>query len=79
MKLRVNGGVFGVRQPVTFPQRADARVSIKTVECDGIEFLHVRDFKAAFVEMTQPPVPHLGTGNCIHRDLVSCVAMRAEV
>ena len=50
----------------------------RTVKYDAIVILPVHEFKAGLVEVIQPPVPHLGTGHCIHRQLLSCAAIRAE-
>ena len=82
LKGRINGGVvgfLGVSQLMAFPHRADVTVRDRTVKCDPIAVLPIHELQAALVDMTQPPVPHLGIGHRIHRQLLSCVSIRTEV
>ena len=72
-------GFFGASQLATFPHRADVIICNRTVECDATAVLLVYVLKAALVGVTLPPVRRLGTGHCIYRQLLSCVAHRDEV
>ena len=77
LKGRVNGGVFGflgASQLMAFPHCTDVTVRNRTVKCNPIAVLPVHE--AALVEVTQSPVPRLGVGHRIHRQLLSCVSIR---
>ena len=64
---------------MAFPHRTDVIVCNMTIICDPITVLPVHDLKAALVEVTQPPVLHLGIGHRIHRQLLSSVSICTEV
>ena len=48
--------VVGVSQLVTFSHRTDVTARYRTVRWDAIAVQPVHEFKAALVEVTQPPV-----------------------
>ena len=82
MKGLINGGVFGfpgVSQLMTFPDRTDVTVRNRTVQCNPIALLPVHALKAALLEVTHRPVPHLGIGQRIYRHLLSSLSISTEV
>ena len=72
-------GFLGVSQLMAFPHRTDVTVRNKTVKCDPIAVILVHLLQAALIEVTQPPLPHLGISHRIHRHLLSCVSICTEV
>ena len=82
LKGRVNGGVvgfLGVSQLVAFPHRTDFTARNRTVKRDPIAALPVYELQAAFIEVTQSPMPQLGIGHRIYRLPLSSVSINTEV
>ena len=78
-KGRIKGDVFGFPGAsllMAFPHRTYITVRNRTVKCDRIAVIPVHELKVAHVEVTMPPVPHLGVGHRINRQLLSCVSIR---
>lgn len=73
-------GFLGVSQLEAFTHRTDVQVRDTTTKCDVIAVLTAYEsIQARLIEVTEPPVPYLGTDRCIHHQLLSCAAIRAEV
>lgn len=82
LKRRINGIGFdvpGVSQLVCFPHHIYVTVRHVTVKFDGMAVLPVHEIKDALDEVNQPPVPHLSFAHCMYRQLLFCIAVRADV
>ena len=82
LKGSIDGGVLtflGVSQLMVFPRPTYVAGRYRTVKCDSIAVLPVHELEAALVEVTQPPVPHLGIGHRMNRQLFVCISIRTEV
>ena len=64
---------------LAFPHGADVAVFYGAVEGDAVAVVPLHEFQAPYVEVAQPPVPKLGVGHRVHRQLGGAIGICAQV
>ena len=64
---------------LVFPHGADFAVRYGAVEGDTVAVVPLHEFRATSVEVAQPPVPKLGVGHRVHRQLGGAIGICAQV